>query len=341
MPRAFRILLVLLTVVVAVGVATFFWKNPEKRTLDAAARTMLPGKFVQLSQGITHFEESGPADGRVVILAHGASVPLYIWDSTAVALANAGFHVIRYDRYGFGYSDRPNVAYDSTMFVRQLDELANALAPDMPFDLMGLSFGGFVTAQYVQAHPDRVRTLTLVDPVATAGNIPWYVDAVSATPFLREWFWQVFALPAAANGQSGDFLHPEQFPGWVDRYRPQLVYRGVGRAMQRTRASAAHVDYKALYEKVGRSGVPVMLIWGKQDPVVAFSNSDMLRAAIPSVNFQPVDSSGHLPHMEQSSFVHERMLVFLRAHPPRTRIPAPVFTPRGPVASAIRRASAL
>lgn len=341
MPRALRILLGVVTAVVAVGAVTFLWKNPEKRTLDAAARTMLPGKFVQLSQGITHFEDSGPEDARVVILAHGASVPLYIWDSTAVALANAGFRVIRYDRYGFGYSDRPNVAYDSTMFVRQLDELANALGLSMPFDLMGLSFGGFVTAQYVQAHPDRVRTLTLVDPVATSSSAPWYLRAASATPLLREWFWQVVAVPAAANGQSGDFLHPEHFPGWVDRYRPQLVYRGVGRAMQRTRSSAAHVDYKTLYEKVGQSGVPVMLIWGKQDPVVAFSNSAMIRAAIPSVNFLPVDSSGHLPHMEQSSFVHERMLVFLKAHPPRSHIPPPVATPRGPVASfTIRRSPA-
>lgn len=315
MSRLLRLVVVLLVAVVAVGAATYRWKNPETTTLDSAARANAPGKFVALSQGVTHYVEDGPDTGRVVILAHGASVPLYIWDSTAVALSNAGFRVIRYDRYGFGLSDRPDAEYDSTMFVQQLNDLADSLKLTTKFDLMGLSFGGFVAAHYVRAHPERVRTLTLVDPVARSTAAPLYVTALSSTPLVREWFWQVVALPAAANGQSGDFLHAEQFPGWVDRYRPQMAYRGIGRAIRRTRSASAHADFKSLYATVAKSGVPVLLIWGKQDPVVPFTYSDSLRQVIPGADFLPVDSSGHLPHMEQSAIVRAKMLAFLAAHP--------------------------
>lgn len=68
------------------------------------------------------YDVTGPDTGRAVILAHGSSVPYYIWDSTAVALGAAGYRVVRYDRFGIGLSDRPDAAYDSTMFTRQLDD---------------------------------------------------------------------------------------------------------------------------------------------------------------------------------------------------------------------------
>lgn len=320
-------------IAVGYGALTFRSRSPEKRELTDTDRAKVSGNFAELTDGITHFEERGPAGARVVILVHGSSVPLYIWDSTAIALAKEGFHVISYDRYGIGYSDRPDAAYDSTMFVRQLDELAAALGVSMPFDLIGLSFGGYVTAQYVRARPQRVRTWTLVDPAAEARPLPLFMRVVNATPYLREWVWQTQLLPAAAAGQSGDFLHPERFPGWVDRYRPQMEYRGIARGMMRTAIASAHTDYATLYRQAAQTGVPTMLIWGKQDPVVAFSNSEMVKAAIPGVKFLPINEAGHLPHMEQAELVNRELLVFLKSHAPGLNTPAIVRERRGPVAS--------
>jgi hypothetical protein len=56
-------------------------KDPERRTLDDAARLEAPGRFVRLADGVTHYETAGPDTGRVVVLAAGFSVPAYIWDS--------------------------------------------------------------------------------------------------------------------------------------------------------------------------------------------------------------------------------------------------------------------
>lgn len=303
-----RISLLALALVAIAGVA-YLVRNPEKTTLNAAARAGAPGKFVTLSDGVTHYDVSGPDTGRAVVLVHGASVPYYIWDSTAVALSNAGYRVIRYDRYGFGLSDRPDALYDSTMFTRQINDLADSLKLTQ-FDLMGLSLGGFVTAHYIASHADRVRTLTLLDPVAVGRAYPWYMKL----PVVHEWFMQTLVVPAAADGQPGDFFHPEKFPGWADRFRPQTAYRGIGRAMYRTGIALEGADYPAMYKVVGKTGIPVLLVWGKQDPVIAYKYSDMLRAAIPQAEFLPVDSAGHLPGMERSALVNAKMLEFLSAH---------------------------
>jgi alpha-beta hydrolase superfamily lysophospholipase len=84
-------------------------RNPERQTLDEAARKGAPGRFIRLSDGVTHYDLTGPDSGPTIVLVHGFSVPYYIWDSTAAALSAAGHHVLRYDEFGRGLSDRPAV----------------------------------------------------------------------------------------------------------------------------------------------------------------------------------------------------------------------------------------
>ena len=309
--RAVRIAVIVLVLVVVSAFGYSAYKNPEKAPLDAAARADARGQFVSLPGGVTHYEVAGPDTGRVVVLVHGFSVPLYIWDSTFVALSNAGYRVIRYDLYGRGLSDRPDAAYDGAMYDAQLDGLLDSLHVQQPVDLLGLSFGGYVTAHYVSTHAARVRTLTLVDPVSSTARMP----AMLSMPVIGPWIWQVTAVPTMADNQASDFLHPEHFPEWADLYRPQMQYVGFGRALLRSRLVMTHTNFDTLYASVAKTGVPVELFWGKQDQTVKIELSDVVRRNIPSVQFIPVDSSGHLPHIEQAPLFNQRLLAFLAAHP--------------------------
>ena len=310
MRRLFLTVLSLVVLLLAGAAAYGAWKNPEKATLDAAARTDSPGQFIALSHGMTHYELVGPDSARLVVLVHGFSVPYYIWDSTVVALKDAGYRVLRYDLYGRGWSDRPDVDYDGALYDAQLGELLDSLHVAAPIDLVGLSFGGFVTAHFVAGHAGRVRTLTLVDPMSQRSELPWTLGL----PIIGPWIWQVTAVPGMADNQRTDFLHPEHYPTWADQYRPQMRYRGFGRALLSSAAMASRVDFDSLYAAVARTGVPVMLIWGKQDQTIALALSEVVRRNIPAVEFIPVDSSGHLPHIEQARLVNARLTAFLEAH---------------------------
>lgn len=308
-----RRLLILIVLAGAAGAGYYHHKNPETVTLDDQARIRAgePGAFVALADGVTHYETAGPADGRVVLLVHGFSVPSYIWDPTFDALRAAGYRVIRYDLFGRGLSDRPDAAYDGAFYDRQIDDLLKALNIGGPVDLMGLSFGGYVTAHYASTHPQRVRTLHLVDPSNTRPALPWQLRA----PLLGPYLFQVGAVPNMADNQSTDFLHPERFPGWAERYRPQMKYHGFGRALYRSRMRLSEVDFDAIYAAIDRSGVPVQLIWGRQDPTIPVAQSGRLRRAMPRLEYVEIDQSGHLPQMEQSAIFNQRVLAFLAAHP--------------------------
>ena len=282
-------------------------RNPERATLDDAARTLARGAFVRLSGGVTHDEVAGPDTGRVALLVHGFSVPAYIWDSTSVALAAAGRRVIRYDLFGRGWSDRPNAAYDGPFYDAQIRELLDSLRISGSVDLFGLSFGGFVAPHFAATHPECVRSLVLISPSPQPATVPWFI----AAPVIGPYLFQVLAVPGMAEGQTGDFLHPEQFPGWADKYRPQMRFRGFGRALRRSGLAQRSADFDAYYAAINGNGVPVLLVWGRQDPVLNISGAETVRRGIPSVEFFPVDSAGHLPHMEQSALVHARIVAFL------------------------------
>lgn len=310
-----RILIALVCLLLVAPGAAWIIRNPERETLDAEARAAAPGRFVTLTAGATHYEVAGPDTGRVAVLVHGFSVPAYIWDSTFHALAAAGHRVIRYDLYGRGLSDRPDAAYDGAMYDAQLGELLDSLGVTQPVDLMGLSFGGFVIAHFAAAHPERVRTLVFVDPVTQGRTLP----GVVTTPFIGPWFWQVMVVPPMAEGQASDFLHPERHPDWADRYRPQMRYRGFGRALRRSAMAQRSVDFASLYARIHANGTPVLLLWGKQDPTTPIDGAERITRAIPATQFVPIDSAGHLPHLEQTATFNARLFEFLAAHPPTAR----------------------
>ena len=141
------------------------YNNKETKTLTDASRKNIPGSFIKLSQGVTHYQLEGPANAEVVILVHGFSVPYYIWDPTYDFLIKKGYRVLRYDMYGRGYSDRPDVPYNQELYNTQLLDLINQLKLNGKINLAGVSFGGAVITNFTCSHPGMVNKLILVDPV--------------------------------------------------------------------------------------------------------------------------------------------------------------------------------
>jgi pimeloyl-ACP methyl ester carboxylesterase len=303
--------LALLFSVLVIGVAGYYvWKNPEHLALNDDARAGVPGRFIRLSDGVTHYQIDGPDTGRVVMLSHGFSVPYYIWDSTAVALASAGYRVIRYDTYGRGWSDRPDVPYNDQLFERQIGDLLDSLHITGKVDFGGVSFGGYTMGVYTGRHPERVRSLILVDPVA--GKSSETVHPVDY-PLVGNFLFQTQAVPTMDKGQASDFIDPARFPDWGERYRVQMQYRGFGRALRSTLVERRGLDTDTLYGRVAAGGFPVLLVWGVKDVTVPFEQNALVRKAIPAAQFHAIEGAGHLPILEQAARTDSIILAFLAA----------------------------
>lgn len=278
-------------------------KNPETESLNAAARQHAPGRCIRLSQGVTHYDMAGADTAETVILVHGFSVPYYIWDGTFDTLVSRGYRVIRYDLYGRGYSDRPDVAYDAALYERQLLELMVKLDIKAPVYLAGISLGGPITSYFTARHPNLVKGLILVDPVTAPLE-----ESLVPEP-LALYYAVVNSAEHMAQSQADDFYRPENFPDWEDRYEEQMKYKGFLRSLLSTRyhfRSNPVEDFKA----IARYRKPVLLVWGKQDQTTPFSGSERAIALL-DPEFVPVDEAGHLPHLEKPTLVNGRLIDFL------------------------------
>ncbi|MGH9775427.1 MAG: alpha/beta fold hydrolase [Candidatus Acidiferrales bacterium] len=288
--------------------------DQEKLALDDAARQSAEvraygGSYVRLPAGVTHYELAGPADAPTVVLIHGFSVPYYIWDPTFNALVAAGFRVLRYDLFGRGWSDRPDARYDADFFDEQLVQLLDALGIRGPIIVVGVSMGGPIAVNYAARHPERVRKLALFDPAYSTGRMtPWFMRM----PVVSEYNMCTQIAPLLAASQREDFIHPERYPDYLANYLPQMRYRGFRHALLSSLRGFLSEDNSAAFAEVGRSGKPVLLVWGRADQDVPFAISDEVRKAIPQAEFLPVDDAAHVPFYEHPEIVNPVLIEFLR-----------------------------
>ena len=278
--------------------------NMETRPMNETARKEADGRFVVLGDGITHYESGGPDTGKTVILVHGFSVPYYIWGGTFDSLVRSGFHVVRYDEFGRGYSDRPELAYNPALYRKQLFDLIHALQLKTPVSLVAVSFGGAVVSDFAVHYPGLVDKIVLVDPVFHLRKPPG--------PAFFANIGMVFKHEEQATSQLEDFAHPDRFPGWVDRYKVQMHYKGFRYALISTLLNYPQDSILANYRELGALHKNILLIWGREDHTVPFTFSDSLRPLL-QPDFLPVEDAGHLPFLEQAGTVCKRMISFLRS----------------------------
>ncbi len=282
----------------------------ETRRLNEAARANAPGSFIQLSEGFTHYELTGPPDQTPVVLIHGFSVPYFIWEPTFTRLAEAGFRVLRYDLWGRGYSDRPAVTYNQALYEQQLIELMHALNLGPRADLVGLSMGGAIAVGFAARYPEHVRKLVLIDPAGMPQSTSLALTLVHV-PLLGEWLVSLFAEKMITAALVKDAFIKHKLAEFEGKYRVQMQYRGFKRALLSTLRHGPLCNMEQAYAQVGQQEHPVLLIWGRNDQTVPFALSAKVRATIPEAQFYPIKKAGHIPHYEHPEVVNAYIRDFL------------------------------
>ncbi|MCI0555840.1 MAG: alpha/beta hydrolase [Anaerolineae bacterium] len=319
-----------------------FTYRDETQELNGTARKDAGGYFIQLPDGITHYEMSPPlpfalsgAAGRVdgvvpsyrdpaktkrgegpgvreIVLIHGFSVPYFIYDPTFEFLEQEGFRVLRYDLFGRGFSDRPDTNYNLDLFLKQLADLLDALRITGPVNLIGLSMGGPIAAAFTTRHPLRVHKLVLIDPIG--------VKPIALTPMLKALKMPVvgeLGFSLAGSGSmvrniASDFFDPEMVEHFQARYKVQMRYKGFKRAILSTIRNDMLGSFMDVYQRLGKMNKQVLLFWGRNDTTAPYEHSDDLCAVLPNIRFHAIENCGHIPHYEKPDEVNPILLEFLR-----------------------------
>ncbi|KAM6496412.1 Alpha/Beta hydrolase fold [Amanita muscaria] len=124
------------------------------------------GAYAPLPFGKVRYWLLGPDNGQNVVLIHGLSIPAIIWTDVAPSLAANGYRVLLYDLYGRGYSDAPQMTYDTNLYTTQLALLMQYLKWDKAF-VVGVSMGGGIAAAFTAQYPYLVNNRVAL--IASAG----------------------------------------------------------------------------------------------------------------------------------------------------------------------------
>jgi pimeloyl-ACP methyl ester carboxylesterase len=169
-------------------------------------------------------------------------------------------------------------------------------------DLIGSSYGGTTSAMFAALAPTRIRTLVLVSPANPWSEIGRKRLAMLRTPAIRQLFPKV---ARAMRPMHRYFIrrmwgNPAQITQeTLDGYSLPLVRPGVFehavRIVQTWQADMAQMH--SFLPQI--AGIPILLIWGSRDRVVAPASAEMMKQNLPGSQIAPIDGAGHLPYEER------------------------------------------
>ena len=192
--------------------------------------------FATTGDILTYYEDEGPDSPSAhrdtpVVLIHGHSADLRLWEPQAPALLGAGWRVVRYDVRGHGRSSVPATGYSWEHYLADLRGLLDHLRVERAH-LAGISMGGAIALQFALEEPGRVASLALLDSALPGfAYSPQFEDDIER---LRQAMRARRRPPAEPRAPGGGQPGPPLLPGHrrrVMRRRPQPV------ATRRDRAS--------------------------------------------------------------------------------------------------------
>lgn len=301
-----RVALVLIALAVSLTVTLYLARHREAQPLTPELRSQLGGAYVDLAVGTTHYALSGPAHGRLVVLVHGGTIPMWTWDAQVPALTAAGYRVLRYDQLGRGLSDRPAGPYDRALYQRQLIELLDALRVDEPLHLVGLSFGSTVSATFAQAHPQRVDRLVLLSPIVHYAEGKLLFD-LAKVPGVGEWYTRVIAVPGSIERAKALFP-PDRAAALTALFEQQTRLDGYAAALLSFARSDALQDYRPALADLDPRRALVLI--GTEDHETPPAHKDFLRQTF-GAGYVEIDGGGHGMHVARASAINSKILSFL------------------------------
>jgi len=266
----------------------------------------LARQFVELTSGRTHFERVGV--GPTIVLIHGVSGPMQVWDKVVHDLAAAGNQVIRYDLFGRGMSQRiMEGTYDLPMYLAQLEDLLAALEIRRPVTVVGSSFGAVIATAFALQHPDKVRGLALVGPAGfPIETSPW--ASVGDLPCIGSIVKSVVGMSVVRQQNRKYAFDDAKFESFWPYFDAQLEVAGSFDAIVATMQNSPVVAFLDSYRRLADLGKPVTVVWGRHDVTFKYSHHESLMIALPNAELVTVDNAAHLPQWETPEIVVDSIL---------------------------------
>lgn len=284
----------------------------EDRVRDVAARAGVAaavdasapaGRIIDGTAGPLHLLDWG-GDGPPALLLHGGALTARTWDFVCLAL-RGGWRLVALDLRGHGDSTWAD-SYRLDDYVEDVVTVLDGLGLEA-YHLVGMSMGGVVAAITANAHPERFRSLTLVD--IAPGVEP------GGTKVMRGFVESVGEMESIdAVVESALRVSPGKDRERV-AYRMEALLKQTPEGRWRwKRDSRSAPDYLALFERIGQldrlcieTGLPVLLVRGERSRLLDEASAEGFVARVPGARLAVAPGAGHNVQEDNPAFLADAL----------------------------------
>ncbi len=285
----------------------------------------------------TWYRVTGDLEGRTrppLVVLHGGPGAAHDYCLSMANLAAAtGRAVVHYDQLGCGRSshlpDAHPAMWTVELFVEELAALVDHLGIADDFHLLGQSWGGMLGPEYVLAHPQGVRTLSICDSPA---SMALWLEAAAT---LREQLPAEVQQALLTHEQAGTTDHPE-YAAAMEAFYDRHVCRVVPNPPE-VSASFAQIEAEptvyhtmngpsefhvvgslkdwTVIDRLPGITTPTLVVSGAYDEAMPLVWEPFLEG-IAGARSHVFPASSHMPHVEEPEAFLEVVGGFLTQHDP-------------------------
>jgi pimeloyl-ACP methyl ester carboxylesterase len=267
---------------------------------------------------------SGNANGRAVVLLHGANFFGAYWRDTIAALTRAGYRVVVPDQIGFGKSSKPILPYSFHWLAANTKALLDSLGVAR-VAVVGHSMGGMLATRFSLMYPDAVTHLVLENAIGLEdyrAKVPWVATD------------RLYQAVLGETEESIRAYHRQYYVTWKPEYEEFVAVhvrmRGSAQFPQQAwvRALVTQMIYEQpVMHEFPLLRTPTLLVIGQRDrtalgkarvaePVRATLGlypelGRSAHATIRGSRLLELPDVGHAPHLEAPDRFHQAVLHFL------------------------------
>ncbi len=247
--------------------------------------------------GTTHVHSLGSTEGVPIVLLHAVAVSSPLWFANAGALG-AHHPVYAIDTVtDAGRSVQTAAVRDGADMAAWLDEVLATIELGHAH-LVGLSFGGWLALNQARRMPDRVVSVTSIDPPGAIGRMKMNVD------FLPDAAMAMFAKSDPALHRLLKKLNNGKLP-------PEVIV-DLSVAGLRNFVLKQPFPKRMSDEELASIACPTLLMIGDRSPVTNAARAiERVQRLMPNVQVEVVPDAGHMIPVEHGSQFNDRVLRFI------------------------------
>ena len=279
----------------AVAAAAWFFITPS---LSRAELSEYAYETLTLPDGMkVNYRTQGAEDAPLMVMAHGATDSLGVWDRLAEEL-QGDYRIVRFDWIGHGLTDGvPPKEYSSVRMGEFLHDFVETAGLD-DFILVGHSFGGEGSLHYAVRRPEKIRALVLIGSGGVAPTAEETAamgfDGLIGAPFWVHWLAINVSPDAALEAATPALYHKLEAVTEADTRRVTRLMLYEGNRGGGYWVNANGVSDPKPVPDLESLPMPTLILAGEYDIIVPLRMHEELNARIPNSELVVFQDTGHM-----------------------------------------------